>query len=163
MVPLQCPLGYDFALFLITQFIPKNLDVLTGGAVDVDMQSELEVIIGGPQGTGYDATIQYSQNGVPAYLKIDYSFAGLTRRSLADEEASLPAIASSSDFKKRSSDRLVTLSPTERRAELARMEDDDLYESVAKLVGEHAPSKESGMAYVTWMEKALRTLYPEHQ
>jgi hypothetical protein len=58
---------------------------------------------------------------------------------------------------------LVALSPSERRAVLASMSDDDLYESVVSLVGEHAPAKETGMTYVAWMEKAIRALYPEHQ
>ncbi|KAG0055971.1 hypothetical protein BGZ83_006738 [Gryganskiella cystojenkinii] len=157
VVQLQCPLGYDFALFLITQFIPKNLAVLTGGTVDVDMESELEVIIGGPLGTGYDTTIQYSQSGVPAFLKVDYTFAGMTKRSFASEERISPLYPAAS------SDQLAVLPPSERRAVLARMSDEDLYESVALLVGEHAPAKETGMTYVAWMEKALRALYPEHQ
>jgi len=159
VVSLQCPTSYEFALFLVTQFIPKNLGVLTGGIVNVDFDSELEVVVGGALGVGYDTTIAYAQSNVPAYIKIDYSFAGLTKRSLGSDNLSLSATV---DFEKRN-EPLASLSPSERRAALASMTDEDLYQSVVSLVGEHAPAKDAEMAYVAWMEKAIRALHPEHQ
>ncbi|KAG0008841.1 hypothetical protein BGZ82_004388, partial [Podila clonocystis] len=77
---LQCPQGYQFALFLVTQFIPKNLQVLTGGIVMVDMDAILDVSVGGPAGVGYASSIHYVQDKIPAMLKIEYTFAGMFKR-----------------------------------------------------------------------------------
>ncbi|KAF9287309.1 hypothetical protein BGZ88_008677 [Linnemannia elongata] len=169
VLQLQCPLGYQFALFLITQFIPKNLVVLTGGTVIVDMTATFEVTIGGGENVGYATSLEYKQNGVPAFLKIDYSFAGLMKRSLAGDDGAfsdLLEIAASEEEKESASglgsERWVT--PSKRRLLMSQMDDDELYEGVVALLGgEHAPRFESGVEYVAWLEKALRALYPEHQ
>lgn len=169
VLQLQCPLGYQFALFLITQFIPKNLVVLTGGTVIVDMTATFEVTIGGGENVGYATSLVYKQHGVPAFLKIDYSFAGLMKRSLAGDDGAfsdLLEIAASEEEKDSvsglGSERWVT--PSKRRLLMSQMDDDELYEGVVALLGgEHAPRVESGVEYVAWLEKALRALYPEHQ
>ncbi|KAF9299752.1 hypothetical protein BGZ74_008681 [Mortierella antarctica] len=85
---LQCPQGYQFALFLVTQFIPKNLQVLTGGIVMVDMDAILDVSVGGPAGVGYPGSIHYVQDKIPAMLKIEYTFAGMFKRSMGPLEDS---------------------------------------------------------------------------
>ncbi|KAF9904307.1 hypothetical protein EC991_002858 [Linnemannia zychae] len=166
---LQCPLGYQFALFLVTQFIPKNLVVLTGGTVMVDMQAVFELTIGGGQGIGYDVALNYNQTGVPAYLKIEYSFAGLLKRSIEGDSLAKEvfAIGDGSESEAAaivggSSGRWMT--PSKRRELLSKMSDDELYSNVVALLGgEHAPRADAGVEYVAWLEKALRSLYPEHQ
>ena len=163
---IQCPLGYQFALFLVTKFIPKNLVVLTGGTVMVDMTATFEVTIGGGENVGYAASLDYKQNGVPAFLKIDYSFAGLMKRSLAGDSVSsdVLAIAASEEDSASGLGSGRWVMPSRRRLLMSHMSDDELYESVVALLGgERAPRVESGVEYVAWLEKALRTLYPEHQ
>lgn len=167
VLQLQCPLGYEFALFLITQFIPKNLVVLTGGTVMVDMTATFEVTIGGGENVGYATSLEYKQSQVPAYLKIDYSFAGLMKRGLAGDEctslSSSPLmVAGGVEEAKALSGRWVT--PSKRRVLMTQMGDDELYESIVALLGgEHAPRVDDGVEYVAWLEKALRALYPEYQ
>lgn len=167
VLQLQCPLGYQFALFLITQFIPKNLVVLTGGTVLVDMTATFEVTIGGGENIGYATSLAYKQSQVPAFLKIDYSFTGLMKRSLAgDESTSLSSsplmVAGSVEEGKALGERWVT--PSKRRVLMSQMEDDELYESIVALLGgERTPKVDDGVKYVVWLEKALRALYPEHQ
>jgi len=79
---LQAPSGFQFGMFMVTTFLPANLGVLTGAIVDVDMTSSIGVTVGGPAGAGYASTISYNQTAVPAFLKLDLSFAnGLKRRS----------------------------------------------------------------------------------
>ncbi|KAF9933286.1 hypothetical protein FBU30_005870 [Linnemannia zychae] len=68
---VQAPSGFDFGLFMITTFLPKNLGVLTGANVNVDMVSNISVTVGDPVDAGYAATIKYSQNAVSAFLKLD--------------------------------------------------------------------------------------------
>ncbi|KAF9918450.1 hypothetical protein FBU30_000182 [Linnemannia zychae] len=165
IVTLQCPTGYEFALFLITQFIPKNLGLLTGGTVLVDINSTLEVAIGGNVGVGYYATLSYKQSGIPAFMKLDYSFAGLMKRSLVGNERETKEEMCAIEAESISlavSEQWLT--PSKRRALLAQMSDDDLYESVVALVGgDHVPQPQDGVEYVAWLERALRTLYPEYQ
>ncbi|KAG0250461.1 hypothetical protein BG011_008333 [Mortierella polycephala] len=156
---VQCPMGYDFALFLVTQFIPKNLAVLTGGIVLVDMTSKLDITLGGAVGVGYSASLNYQQEKLPAFLKIDYSFAGMTKRSLQgdighDNGVEIPSATAET---------YTDLTPQMRRRRMMSMDDQELYDRAVALVGEEAPVKESGIAYVVWMEKVLRALYPEHQ
>ncbi|KAF9135822.1 hypothetical protein BGW39_011411 [Mortierella sp. 14UC] len=167
-VQLQCPLVYQFALFLVTQFIPKNMVVLTGGTVIVDITATFEVTIGGGEGVGYVASLDYKQTGVPAYLKIDYSFAGLMKRSMEGDSLSKEVFAIGDGFRSEAvtvggaSGRWVT--PSKRRALLSKMSDDELYKSVVALLGrEYAPRADARLEYVAWLEKALRALYPEHQ
>ncbi|KAG0234550.1 hypothetical protein BGW42_006435 [Actinomortierella wolfii] len=79
--PVQCPMGLQFALFLATQFLPLNPQVITGGTVLVDIRAKLDVTLGGPVGIGYLAALNYEQKAIPAYLKLDVSFVGLTKRA----------------------------------------------------------------------------------
>ncbi|KAF9149566.1 hypothetical protein BG015_008634 [Linnemannia schmuckeri] len=165
VLQLQCPLGYQFALFLITQFIPKNLVVLTGGTVMVDMTATFEVTIGGGENVGYAASLDYKQNQVPAFLEIDYSFAGLMKRGLAgDDSSDVLAIADSAEESASRLDSGRWVTPSKRRLLMSQMGDDELYESVVALLGgERAPRVNDEVKYVAWLEKALRALYPEHQ
>ncbi|KAF9089318.1 hypothetical protein BGX23_006771 [Mortierella sp. AD031] len=79
---VQAPLGFEFGMFMITQFLPKNLGVLSGTIVNVDMTSNIGITVGGPTNVGYTAVISYNQTAVPAFLKLDMGFAnGLKRRS----------------------------------------------------------------------------------
>ncbi|KAF9925414.1 hypothetical protein FBU30_004797, partial [Linnemannia zychae] len=96
VVILQSPTDYQFALFLITQFIPKDLGILTGANVDVDMTSRIFASIGGAMGMGYHTTITYEQKNIQALLKIDYSFAGLTKRFLDAESSTSSSLLLSS-------------------------------------------------------------------
>ncbi|KAF9183272.1 hypothetical protein BGZ50_004315 [Haplosporangium sp. Z 11] len=156
---VQCPMGYEFALFLVTQFIPKNLAVLTGGTVLVDLTSYLDVTLGGAAGVGYSASLNYRQEKLPVFLKIDYSFVGLTKRSLQGDIGHDSGVEISSAATEAS----IDLTPQMRRRMMMSMNDQELYERVVALVGEEAPAKESGIVYAIWMEKVLRVLYPEYQ
>ncbi|KAF9161125.1 hypothetical protein DFQ26_004865 [Actinomortierella ambigua] len=78
---VQCPTGFQFALFLVTQFLPLNPQVIAGGTVAVDIRASLETTLGGASGIGYPAALNYQQKAVPAFLKLDVSFVGLTKRS----------------------------------------------------------------------------------
>ncbi|KAF9963397.1 hypothetical protein BGZ65_003673 [Modicella reniformis] len=109
--------------FLVTQFIPKNLGVLTG-----------------------------AMNNVPAFLKIDYTFAGIMKRALQGGEAA--ASKDASMFYGNSGGNGI-LTPSTRRRTLARIGDVESYKNVVALVGEDAPDKALGLAYVA-LEKALR-------
>lgn len=133
----------------------------------VDMAATFEVTIGGGENYGYAASLAYKQSQVPAYLKLDYSFAGLMKRSLVGDElislsSSPPMIAGGVEEAKALGGRWAT--PSKRRALMSQMGDDELYENVVALLGgEHAPKVDDGVEYVAWLEKALRALYPEHQ
>ncbi|KAI1319608.1 hypothetical protein EDD11_003601 [Mortierella claussenii] len=79
---LQAPTDFQFGVFMMTEFLPANLGVLTGAIVNVDMTSTIGVSVGGPATVGYSSTISYNQTAVPAFLKLDFRFAnGLGRRS----------------------------------------------------------------------------------
>ena len=167
---LQCPEGYQFALFLVTEFIPKNLGVLTGAIVNVNMTSSILAYIGNAPGAGYETTVAYVQNNIPALLKIDYSFAGMTKGFLAgdkDASADLASFKSATtlvhDAEAVQADevRTAAMHPAQKRRFLSSLLDHLLIPSLEALVGESAPSTETGMEYVAWMEKALRALYPD--
>ncbi|KAF9310898.1 hypothetical protein BG003_008003 [Podila horticola] len=170
---LQCPQGYQFALFLVTQFIPKNLQVLTGGIVIIDMDAILDVNVGGPAGVGYPSSIHYVQNKIPAMLKIEYTFAGMFRRSMGQLEHIVGSEIAEMDKRRQGPVRRVfvprvpntavaVVTPEQREALLA-MGDREIYTNLEELLGEQAPPREAGMEHVAWMERALRALYPEYQ
>ncbi|KAF9353186.1 hypothetical protein BGX26_009022 [Mortierella sp. AD094] len=87
---LQAPTDFQFGVFLVTQFLPGNLGILTGTTVPVDMQSKIGVTVGGPAGTGYAATINYNQTALPTFLKLDSGFAAGLRRRASEINAVLP-------------------------------------------------------------------------
>ncbi|KAF9948904.1 hypothetical protein BGZ65_007743, partial [Modicella reniformis] len=79
---LQAPTDFQFGVFMVTTFLPANIGVITGAIVDVDMTSSIDVTVGGPADVGYLSIISYNQTAVPAFLKLDWSFAnGLRKRS----------------------------------------------------------------------------------
>ncbi|KAF9331262.1 hypothetical protein BGZ91_012188 [Linnemannia elongata] len=83
---VQAPSGFEFGLFMISTFLPKNIGVLSGAIVNVDMTSNIDVIVGATAGVaGYSAAISYNQTAVPAFLKLDLGFA--KKRSLESTSA----------------------------------------------------------------------------
>ncbi|KAF9164740.1 hypothetical protein BGX21_005053 [Mortierella sp. AD011] len=87
---LQAPTTFQFGVFMVTQFLPANLGVLTGTTVLVDMESNIGVAVGGPAGTGYAANISYNETALPAFLKLDLSFAQGLRRRASEISTTLP-------------------------------------------------------------------------
>ncbi|GJJ73031.1 hypothetical protein EMPS_05389 [Entomortierella parvispora] len=169
---LQFPQGYEFALFLVTQFLPKNLGLLTGATVNLTMTSSILVYIGNAPGVGYGTTVAYTQNDIPSFLKIDYSFAGMTKRFLADDtdaRGEVPSIQPISTLVQTVEAvqavgvATATMQPAQKRRFLSSLPDHLLIPSLEVMVGKATPSIESGTEYVAWLEKALRALYPEHQ
>ncbi|KAF9202982.1 hypothetical protein BGZ49_006912 [Haplosporangium sp. Z 27] len=90
---LQAPTDFAFGMFMITTFLPANLGVLTGTIVPVSMKSNITVAVGGPAGTGYEAMIKYNQTTIPAFLKLDLSFAQNLRRRANEFSTALPGPA----------------------------------------------------------------------
>ncbi|KAG0001034.1 hypothetical protein BGZ79_005184 [Entomortierella chlamydospora] len=87
---LQAPTTFQFGVFMVTQFLPANLGVLTGTTVLVDMESNIGVTVGGPAGTGYAANISYNETALPAFLKLDLSFTQGLRRRASEISTTLP-------------------------------------------------------------------------
>ncbi|GJJ70130.1 hypothetical protein EMPS_02479 [Entomortierella parvispora] len=122
---LQAPTGFQFGMFMISTFLPANLGVLTGAIVDVDMTSSIGVTVGGPAGAGYASTIAYNQTAVPAFLKLDMSFAnGLKRRSeesMALELRPEPAPESGLEYVQWLKEALFAAYPTEAQKYVAEL------------------------------------------
>ncbi|KAG0005278.1 hypothetical protein BGZ80_001763 [Entomortierella chlamydospora] len=74
---IHIPTSYQFWTFMITTFLPQNLGVLTGATVVIDMTASIIVSIGGPVGVGYQSGVNYSQDQVGIFLKIEFNLAGL--------------------------------------------------------------------------------------
>ncbi|KAG0239920.1 hypothetical protein BGW41_007403 [Actinomortierella wolfii] len=130
---LQAPSGFKFGWFMSTVFLPQNLGVLNGAIVPVDMTGNFTVAVGGPAGTGYAAGLEYTQEGVQAFLKLDFSFAGMRKRRLSlgsgageEEEA----------FDEAEELRLLALTGPE-------------------------PSVHDADAYIGWLKRRLIAMYPE--
>ncbi|KAF9110825.1 hypothetical protein BGX27_005838 [Mortierella sp. AM989] len=87
---LQAPTDFAFGMFMITQFLPANLGVLSGTTVNVDMVSKIGVTVGGPISVGYQAEISYNQTAVPAFLKLDLGFANVLKRRASESDSALP-------------------------------------------------------------------------
>ncbi|KAF9353568.1 hypothetical protein BGX26_008671 [Mortierella sp. AD094] len=74
---IHIPTSYQFWTFLVSTFLPQNLGVLTGATVVVDIAASIIVTIGGPLGVGYKSGVNYSQNQVGIFLKIEFNLAGI--------------------------------------------------------------------------------------
>ncbi|KAI9231108.1 MAG: hypothetical protein BYD32DRAFT_467472 [Podila humilis] len=82
LLTIQIPNTFQFWTFIVTQFLPANLGVLTGAYVYVDLTAVIMVTIGGNLDTGYKAGLTYGQKDVAAYLKIGFDLTGLIRRRM---------------------------------------------------------------------------------
>ncbi|KAG0254090.1 hypothetical protein DFQ27_007031 [Actinomortierella ambigua] len=86
---MQAPTGFQFGWFMTSTFLPQNLGVLNGAIVPVDMVGNFSVSVGGPAGAGYASGLEYKQDNLQAFMKLDISFTGMRRRRLTldgDEE-----------------------------------------------------------------------------
>ncbi|KAF9116479.1 hypothetical protein BGX27_002151 [Mortierella sp. AM989] len=129
---IQIPSSYQFWLFLVTTFLPQNLGLLTGAMVYVDLTADIVATIGGTLGVGYKTGINYSQNQVGVFLKIEFSLAGIKfggrrKRSILEDLDDM-YIDESNHF-----------------------DSDELGPE---------PSKQDGVAYLAWLKRAIRMTYP---
>jgi len=99
---LQAPTDFQFGLFMVTTFLPANLGVLTGANVDVDMQSTIDVTVGGPVGVGNVAKLSYNQTALPAFLKLDWGFGGVLKKRAEEYSTTLvreePSVESGMEY-----------------------------------------------------------------
>ncbi|KAG0271040.1 hypothetical protein BGZ95_001220 [Linnemannia exigua] len=111
---VQAPLGFQFGIFMVTTFLPKNLGVLTGAIVNVDMTSKIGVSVGGASGAGYTSMISYNQTAVPAFLKLDLGF---TKRAISEE----PSIEQGPQYLQWLQESLFEAYPEEAKAYVASL------------------------------------------
>ncbi|KAI1317655.1 hypothetical protein EDD11_008083 [Mortierella claussenii] len=76
---VQIPSSYQFWVFMISTFLPANLGVLskTGAMVKVDLRAKIKATLDGTMGQGYLAGIEYGQDQVEVFLRIEFSLAGI--------------------------------------------------------------------------------------
>ncbi|KAG0070926.1 hypothetical protein BGZ93_009694 [Podila epicladia] len=82
LLTIQIPNTFQFWTFIVTQFLPANLGVLTGAFVYVDLTAVIMVTIDGNMDTGYKAGLTYGQKGVAAFLQIAFDLTGLIRKRM---------------------------------------------------------------------------------
>ncbi|KAG0022162.1 hypothetical protein BGZ81_008643 [Podila clonocystis] len=82
LLTIQIPNTFQFWTFIVTQFLPANLGVLTGAFVYVDLTAVIMVTIDGNMDTGYKAGLTYGQKGVGAFLQIAFDLTGLIRKRM---------------------------------------------------------------------------------
>ncbi|KAG0327643.1 hypothetical protein BGZ99_007224 [Dissophora globulifera] len=135
LIAIQIPSSFQFWTFMISTFLPKNLGVLTGAMVYVDLTADIIATIDGSMNVGYEAGIKYSQNQVGVFLKIEFSLVGLG------------------------------LGKTRRKRSLlsgAKDQGDD--DSGEQLEWEDQlgpePDRQDAIAYLAWLKHAVQLTYP---
>ncbi|KAK3829866.1 MAG: hypothetical protein JOS17DRAFT_747849 [Linnemannia elongata] len=121
---VQAPSGFQFGLFMISTFLPKNMGVLSGAIVNVDMTSNIGVTVGAAAGVaGYSAAISYNQTAVPAFLKLDLGFA--QKRSFESTSAlstrAEPLVEDGPEYLKWLQEALFAAYPEEAKAYVATL------------------------------------------
>ncbi|KAG0336822.1 hypothetical protein BG004_007892 [Podila humilis] len=145
LLTIQIPNTFQFWTFIVTQFLPANLGVLTGAFVYVDLMAEIMVTIDGTIGVGYKAGLTYGQKGVAAYLQIGFDLTGLIRRRLKKRSFGEEELDEEDD-------------DDDNDDGDGGEEEEDMVKRLVEAVGPE-PTKENEVEYLAWLTKAVKVAF----